>query len=88
LIAVVSRSPKILQWSSTLLSALGFSPECVVHRVPGEPGWTDGLRSCEIVGADVVAVRELPSDLQVSVFRVLQEDFAAELRSNVTVQEL
>jgi DNA-binding transcriptional regulator YhcF (GntR family) len=88
LIAVVSRSPKILAWSSTLLSALGFPPECVVQRVPGKPGWRDGLRSCQIIGADVVAVRELPSDLPVSVFRVLQEEFIAELQSTVTVQEV
>jgi hypothetical protein len=88
LIAVVSRSSKILQWSTTLLSALGFPPECIVQRVPGEAGWVDGLRSCEIVGADVVAVGELPADLPVSVFRVLQEEFVAELRSTVTVQEL
>ena len=88
LIAVVSRSPQILQWSSTLLSALGFPPECVVQRVPGEADWTEGLRSCDIVGADVVAVRDLPADLPVSLFRVLQEEFVAEMRSSVTVQEL
>ena len=88
LIAVVSRSPTILQWSSTLLSALGFPPECVMQRVPGEPDWTEGLRSCDIVGADVVAAHELPANLPAAVFRVVQEDFLAELRSSVTVQEL
>jgi hypothetical protein len=79
LIAIVSRSESVLEWGATLLSALGFGEECVVQRNPRDAGWCEGLRSCDIVGADVVAARELPDGLRPFVFQVVSSDSLAEI---------
>lgn len=83
LIAVVSRSESILQWSKTLLSALGFPPECVVLRNPRDNGWSEGLRSCGIVAVDVISRTEMPSGIAPEVFRVVSDDFLDALRKGL-----
>jgi DNA-binding transcriptional regulator YhcF (GntR family) len=42
LIAIASRSVSVRRWAGTLLSALGFSADCVVLRDPAEHGWRGG----------------------------------------------
>jgi GntR family transcriptional regulator len=84
LVAVISRSEAIHRWAATLLSALGFSPDAVVHRDPSEPGWQDGLAACHIVAADVVSAARIPA----TVFRLVADDFLSELRDLVTAQKL
>ena len=59
LIGLVSHSPSILHLARTLLSALGFPPDQVLLRNPAEADWSEGLRACAIVAADVVAARNL-----------------------------
>jgi hypothetical protein len=85
LVAVVSRSAAIHRWAATLLSALGFPPDAVVHRNPVEPGWRDGLAACDIVAADVVTAAALPASIRPDVFRLVAADFLSEL---VTEQKL
>jgi hypothetical protein len=80
LIAVVSSSESIRAWAATLLGALGFGPDCAIIRNPREPGWAEGLAACDIVGADVVAARELPASVRPIVFRIVSEASLAELR--------
>jgi len=88
LIGVVSHSPSILHWASTLLSALGFPPDSVIERNPGQPRWQDGLAACDLVAADVVAAALLPPNIQPIVFRLVTGAFLAELRDAVTVQKV
>lgn len=85
LIAVVSRSPAILEWSSTLLGALGFEAGSLVRRNPADPEWQAGLQVCDIVVADVIAAQEVPSTLNPVVVRVVSDDFSASL---VTVSKV
>ena len=88
LIAVVSRSKSIHQWSQTLLAALGFPVVAVLNRIPGEPAWQDGLGACDIVAADIQAAEELPKNLRPIVFRVISDEFMEEARQLVTVKKL
>jgi DNA-binding transcriptional regulator YhcF (GntR family) len=85
LIAVVSRSESILHWASTLLSALGFSPESVLERNPQLAHWQDGLAACDIVATDVVSAAELPRGARPIIFKVVSDEFLAEFRKIVTV---
>lgn len=85
LIALVSRSRFILQWAATLLSALGFGPECVLLRNPLEPGWANGLGACDIVAADVVAAKDLSVERRRTiVFRIVASSAFAQIRKVVT----
>jgi hypothetical protein len=83
LIGVVSRSESVLHWSSTLLSALGFSPDAVVLRNPKQARWKDGLGTCGIVATDTVAAPDLANNIRPVVFRILSEKFLDELRNMV-----
>lgn len=71
LIAVVSISPTILEWSARILAALGVSPDAVLLRNPREAKGLDGLSICTSIGADAVAARLLPATLPHHVFRVV-----------------
>ena len=93
LIAVVSRSESILQWASTLLSALGFPGNSILLRNPKLAHWQRGLSSCHIVAADIVAAAELsrgirPRGIRPIVFRLVADQFLAEMREAVTPQKL
>jgi len=88
LIAVVSHSESIRHWASTLLSSLGFPADCVVLRDPRLVHWQDGLRSCDIVAADVVAAAEISRRLRPTIFRIVSDEFLAQMRQDVTAQKL
>ncbi len=88
LIAVVSRSESILHWASTLLSALGFPEDSVLQRNPRLAHWRDGLAACDIVAADIVTAAELPKGIEPVVFKVVSDEFLAEMRELVTAQKL
>lgn len=84
LICVVSRSKSIRTWAATLIAALGISPDAVLLRDPATPGWTNGLRSCGIVGADIVSAREIPRSVRPFVFRIVADRSLQSLRQVVT----
>ncbi len=88
LIAVVSRSASILEWSSKLLSALGLPGMDVLQRNPSKPDWREGLAACDIVAADIRTALELPKKIKPTVFRIVADDFLAEARALVTPQKL
>lgn len=88
LIGVISRSPTVLQWASTLLSALGFPSQRVLLRNPGDGGWQDGLHACDILAADICAAPLLPPKIGAISFRVLSDEWLAALRDSVTVDEV
>jgi GntR family transcriptional regulator len=88
LIAVVSYSESIRHWASTLLSSLGFPPDCVLLRNPRRAHWQNGLQTCAIVGADVVAAAEIARGLRPTIFRIVSDDFLAAIRQVVTAQKV
>ncbi len=88
LIAVVSRSESILEWSARLLSALGLPGTDILQRNPGNPDWREGLGACDIVAADIRTALELPRKIKPTVFRIVADDFLAEARDLVTPQKL
>ena len=88
LIAVVSHSESILHWASTLLSSLGYPADCVLQRNPRRAHWQDGLQTCEIVAADVVAAAEISRPLRPTIFRIVSDEFLVDLRQVVTAQKL
>ena len=88
LIAVVSRSRSILQWSATLLASLGFPGMDILERNPQDPGWQEGLTACDIVAADIKSAPELPENIQPAIFRIIEDDFLTELRQLVTPQKV
>lgn len=84
LIGLVSSSPSILHWARTLLAALGFPPDQVLLRNPAEPAWTEGLRACGIVAADVVAARALPASLPPPhIFQIVARESIEVLKQNL-----
>lgn len=89
LIGIVSASPSIRRWAGTLLSAVGFSADCMVMRDPAEPDWHDGLAACDLVACDVLAAPKILLHTRSApvTFRLVSPDFVAELqalRSNGT----
>jgi hypothetical protein len=88
LVAVVSRSESILRWASTLLSALGFPADSILLRNPQLANWRRGLSSCHIVAADIVSAAGLSDSTRPVVFRLVADQFLAEMRELVTPQKL
>jgi DNA-binding transcriptional regulator YhcF (GntR family) len=88
LVAVVSSSPSILDWTAKLLSSLGLPGMDILQRNPDQPDWQSGLAACDIVAADVVAALKLPKKIKPTVFRIVAEDFLAEARALVTPQKV
>ena len=88
LIAVVSRSASILEWSSKLLVALGLPGTDILQRNPSKPDWRRGLAACDIVAADIRTALELPKKIKPTVFRIVADDFLAEARDLVTAQKV
>lgn len=88
LIAVVSRSESILEWSSRLLSALGLPGMDILQRNPSQPDWREGLAACDIVAADIRTALELPKKIKPTIFRIVADDFLAEARELVTPQKV
>jgi hypothetical protein len=88
LIAVISHSESIQHWASTLLTSLGFPADCVLHRNPRRAHWQDGLQACEIVAADVVAAAEISQVLRPTIFKIVSDEFLADMRQAVTAQKL
>lgn len=84
LIGMVSRSPSILAWASTLLSSLGFDADSVLLRDPSQPDWMEGLSTCHIIAADLVSALALPERFRPTVIRLVSEESLAEVRQLVT----
>jgi DNA-binding transcriptional regulator YhcF (GntR family) len=87
LIGVVTQSKSILDWASTLLSALGFPTDAILLRSTADSGWREGLHACDIVAVDILTARMLPAGLPVAVFRIVSDTFLARLKEDVTAHE-
>ena len=83
-IGMVSRSQTILKWASLLAPALGLAGSDLIQRNPDDANWRRGLAACGMIAADVVAVRELPKNIQPVVLRLVAAPFLEEARQLVT----
>jgi hypothetical protein len=59
---------------------LGFPPDAILQRNPRDELWQDGLAVCDVVAAGVVTAGALPKDIAPIVFRVVPDEFLAEMR--------
>jgi DNA-binding transcriptional regulator YhcF (GntR family) len=71
MIAIVSRSQSLREWTTMLLPALGVPTDSILVRDPAKTGWQEGLSSCGIVGADIVAERELQNIASLQRIRIV-----------------
>jgi hypothetical protein len=85
---MVSRSKTVLRWAATLLSALGFTADSVVERNPAMGEWKNGLSVCDIVAADLVTAAELPKSIRPIIFRIVSDEFLAEIREIMTAPKV
>jgi GntR family transcriptional regulator len=80
LVAVVSGWPDFLRWSHAILIAVGIEEEALNLRLTNEPEWQRGLRESAFVIADMLTAKQLPTDLETRVFRLIADASLAELR--------
>lgn len=85
LMAIVSRSESIRKWASLLTPTLGLVGTDLIQRNPADRDWQKGLAACELVAADVLAVRELPKSVKNPVvLRLTADVFLKKARELVT----
>jgi hypothetical protein len=89
LMAIVSRSESIRKWASLLTPTLGLVGTDLIQRNPAESDWQKGLAACELVAADVLAVRELPKGVKNPVvLRLAADGFLKKARGLVTGEKV
>jgi len=85
MMAIVSRSQSILKWASLLTPTLGLVGSELIQRNPADRGWREGLKTCDLIATDMLAVRELRGSTQrVAVLRLVSDVFLRGARELVT----
>jgi GntR family transcriptional regulator len=79
LIAIVSHSETIRKWATLLIPALQHPESEVIERNPAHPNWREGLATCDMIGADILAARELPKNIRPVVLRLVSDAFLQKL---------
>src|SRR5438105_8621251 len=80
LIAIVSRWPEFLRWSHTILVAAGLDPDALSFRDARQRGWEKGLHSTGLVITDSLVASQLPTSVNVRLFRIVSDSSLDELR--------
>jgi GntR family transcriptional regulator len=80
LIGIASRWVNFQRIGYTLLIAAGISPQCLLVRDAGRPGWKRGLEATSGVVCDAATAAELPKGCFPLVYRLLGEQSMAQLR--------
>ncbi len=80
LVGICSRWPEFIKIARTMLIATGFSPDALVERVRGEPGWAEGLLATAAVVCDAATAPRLPSRVRAVPFRLVSETTLVQLR--------
>lgn len=80
LISVISGWSDFLRWSHAMLVAVGIDEAALNLRLTNEAGWQRGLNNSAFVIADTLTAKQLPSDLDTRVFRLIADSSLAELR--------
>jgi DNA-binding transcriptional regulator YhcF (GntR family) len=80
LVGICSRWPEFIKIARTMLISTGFSPDALVEKIRGEPGWVEGLLTTAAVVCDSATAPRLPSRVRAVPFRLVSEATLAELR--------
>jgi len=80
LIAIISRWPEFLRWSHTILVAAGLDPDALSFRDARQRGWEKGLHSTGLVITDSLVASQLPTSVNVRLFRIVSDSSLDELR--------
>ncbi len=80
LVAVVSGWSDFLRWSHAVLIAVGIEEAALNLRLTNERGWCQSIRGCTFVIADVMTAREIPTECETRIFRLVAESSLQELR--------
>ena len=83
LLIVVSVYSDFLDWSRSVLSAVGLDPLSLEFRDANQRGWQRGLASCTFVITETVTETIIPANVKVRVFKMISDASLAELQKFV-----
>ncbi|MBL8204245.1 MAG: GntR family transcriptional regulator [Blastocatellia bacterium] len=83
LLIVVSMLPDFLDWSRSVLSAVGLDPLSLEFRNANQRGWQRGLEASTFVITETVTEKIIPAGVKVRVFTMISDSSLAELQKFV-----
>ncbi len=83
LLIVVSTLPDFLDWSRSVLSAVGLDPLSLEFRDANQRGWQRGLEASTFVITETVTEKIIPAGVRVRVFQMISDASLAELQKFV-----
>jgi len=83
LLIVVSMLPDFLDWSRSVLSAVGLDPLSLEFRNANQRGWQRGLEASTFVITETVTEKIIPAGVKVRVFKMISDSSLAELQKFV-----
>ena len=83
LLIVVSAVPDFLDWSRSVLSAVGLDPLSLEFRNANERGWQRGLEASTFVITETVTEKIIPAGVKTRVFKMISDASLAELQKFV-----
>jgi GntR family transcriptional regulator len=83
LLIVVSVYSDFLDWSRSVLSAVGLDPLSLEFRNANQRGWQRGLEASTFVITETVTEKIIPANVKVRVFKMISDASLAELQKFV-----
>jgi GntR family transcriptional regulator len=83
LLIVVSAVPDFLDWSRSVLSAVGLDPLSLEFRDANQRGWQRGLEASTFVITETVTAKIIPAGVKTRVFQMISDASLAELQKFV-----
>jgi GntR family transcriptional regulator len=83
LLIVVSVYSDFLDWSRSVLSAVGLDPLSLEFRDANQRGWQRGLEASTFVITETVTEKIIPANVKVRVFKMISDASLAELQKFV-----
>lgn len=83
LLIVVSAVPDFLDWSRSVLSAVGLDPLSLEFRDTNQRGWQRGLEASTFVITETMTEKLIPTGVKVRVFKMISDASLLELQKFV-----
>lgn len=83
LLIVVSAVPDFLDWSRSVLSAVGLDPLSLEFRDANQRGWQRGLEASTFVITETMTEKLIPTGVKVRVFKMISDASLLELQKFV-----
>ena len=83
LLIVVSAVPDFLDWSRSVLSAIGIDPLSLEFRDANQRGWQRGLEASTFVITETVTEKIIPAGVKARVFKMVSDASLTELQKFV-----